>query len=77
MTKMVLLDIGSLAVCSQFGKAPQTGSIISRDAPDSGFYYLAGYWISWIIKIILPDSGHVKPNMPSVCLSVNAHSNST
>ena len=42
------------------------------DALDSGFYYPTGYWISQIVKIIWPDSGHVKPNMPSVYLSVNA-----
>ena len=49
----------------------------TRDAPDSGFYYPAGYRISRIVKklsgrIIRPDSGHVKPNMPGVYLSINA-----
>ena len=29
--------------------------ISSRDAPDSGFYYPAGYRISRIVKIIRPD----------------------
>ena len=29
--------------------------IKTRDAPDSGFYYPAGYWISRIVKIIRAD----------------------